>query len=171
MREIFFIRERCVDCGACSTACVTEHRKNHPVYDTLTILPMGRKRRSDMYRHSLADPVPHPVRCLHCEDPACMEACISGAIGVADRVYTRWERCVGCFMCVMNCPYGAILSFHNKALRCDECQFTEKPACVRACPNNALCFMEMDEFLQIRDKGRWRLRNHTREAPLLKARD
>jgi Fe-S-cluster-containing hydrogenase components 2 len=97
-----------------------------------------------------------------------MEGCISGAIGKADRVYSKWDTCVGCFMCVMNCPFGAVLPFFNKAVRCDQCLFTEKPACVRACPQNAIVYMESNEFAENERKKRWRDKTQ-KEIPLLKA--
>jgi len=168
MREIFFIQERCVECGACRAACIAEHKKNHALYAPVSSLPMARKRRVGTDTTMPDYTVPHPVRCVHCDEPLCKEACISGSIGVADRVYNNWNKCVGCFMCIMNCPYGAILPFFNKAVRCDECLFTEKPACVRACPWNALVFMEADRFLQEGHKKRWKERIE-KETPLLKA--
>jgi anaerobic carbon-monoxide dehydrogenase iron sulfur subunit len=143
MREIVFLEERCTTCGACAAACGAEHAKNHHLYDRLASLPMGRKRGSDARGEEAAIPA-HAVRCRHCEEPACLEACISGAFGKADRVFTRWDRCIGCFMCIMNCPFGAILPFLDKAVKCDACLFTEKPACVRACPQNALLFEEAE---------------------------
>ncbi|OPY78712.1 MAG: Iron-sulfur protein [Syntrophorhabdus sp. PtaU1.Bin058] len=168
MREIFFIKDRCVGCGACKAACVAEHTKNHHLYDSLSSVPMGRKRRTDRYKQTITEEVPHPVRCLHCDEPPCMEGCISGAIGRADRVYSKWDACVGCFMCVMNCPFGAVLPFFNKAVRCDQCLFTEKPACVRACPQNAIVYMESNEFEENERKRRWRDKTQ-KEIPLLKA--
>jgi len=168
MREIFFIKERCVECGACKAACIAEHKKNYSLYSPVSSLPMARKRREDSGKKPPDSALPHPVRCVHCEIPLCKEACISGSIGVADRVYNKWDKCVGCFMCIMNCPYGAILPFFNKAVRCDECLFTEKPACVRACPQNALIFVEADEFSEKEKKRRWKERIE-KEIPLMKA--
>lgn len=98
-----------------------------------------------------------------------MEACISGAMNKLDRVYNRWEKCVGCFMCIMNCPYGAILPFSGKAVKCDQCIFTEKPACVRACPVNAIVFLKPDKLTDIAEEKRWRERSK-KDVPLLKAR-
>jgi carbon-monoxide dehydrogenase iron sulfur subunit len=169
MREMRFLKDRCIQCGACKTACVAEHEKNHLLYDGLCGIPMAKKRAGTTATpHSLENPLPHPVRCLHCEEPSCAEACISGAIGVADRVYSNWERCVGCFMCVMNCPYGAIVPVLGKAVRCDHCLFTEKPACVRACPQNAILFVDTEDTHGTADKTKWKERKR-RDVPLLRA--
>jgi Fe-S-cluster-containing hydrogenase component 2 len=68
----------------------------------------------------------------------------------------------------MTCPYGAILPFFGKAIKCDQCLFTEKPACVRACPHNAIVFMEKDEFSIAKGKMKWH-EGPQREAPLMRA--
>ena len=56
------------------------------------------------------------------------------------------DRCVGCWMCVMVCPFGAIQrnTVGNKAAsKCDLCYGEEIPACVANCPNEALTFVEV----------------------------
>lgn len=169
MKEIRFIPDRCVRCGACRSACVAEHRKNHGVYDTFSSLPMAPKRMRNREPAGPAEGLPHPVRCAHCDEAACMEACIGGAIARSDRVATMWKRCVGCFMCVMNCPYGAVVPILDKAVRCDECLFTEKPACVRACPQNAIIFGD-EEASKVHYIKRWKERVR-KDAPLIRMKD
>ena len=169
MKEIVFLKERCTTCGACAVACGVEHKKNHRLYDRLAPLPMGRKRRASPARADTEALPPHAVRCEHCEEPACLEACISGAFGRADRVFTRWDRCIGCFMCVMNCPFGAVLPFFNKAVKCDACLFTERPACVRACPQNALLFEKVEEPSATGRFRRWK-EPERRKTSFLKSR-
>ena len=170
MKEIVFLKERCTTCGACGAACVSEHRKNHELYDRLSPLPMARKRKPSHPAPEGPGPEgPHPVRCSHCEEPACVEACISGALGSRDHVFARWDKCIGCFMCVMNCPFGAVLPFLNKAVKCDACLFTEKPACVRACPQGALLFEEGEGRPKAGGAGPWKKRQQITPS-LLKSR-
>jgi anaerobic carbon-monoxide dehydrogenase iron sulfur subunit len=168
VRQLYFIPERCVDCGACRVGCVSEHSRNHDIYDPLSVLSMARKRERSVLSHSLTNPLPYPMRCIHCDDAPCMEACIGGSLGREDRVFGRWRLCVGCFMCVMNCPYGAMLPCGDKAIKCDQCLFTEKPACVRACPQGALLFAEAGELDGAVRQHLWRERT-PKELPLLKA--
>ena len=55
------------------------------------------------------------------------------------------EQCVGCWMCVMVCPYGAIqrdLNGKKVASKCDLCMGKETPVCVTKCPNEALEYRE-----------------------------
>jgi carbon-monoxide dehydrogenase iron sulfur subunit len=79
-----------------------------------------------------------------------MYACISGAIrrdtdGV---VRTDTDKCIGCWTCVMVCPYGVIgrhLEEH-KAVRCDRCPDRDVPACVSACPTGALVYQTVPAY-------------------------
>lgn len=50
------------------------------------------------------------------------------------------QRCVGCWMCIMVCPVGAIRRGAGEqiASKCDLCLGEELPACVANCPNEAL---------------------------------
>jgi glutamate synthase domain-containing protein 2 len=50
------------------------------------------------------------------------------------------ERCVGCWMCIMICPAGAIRrnSDDKAATKCDLCAGRDVPVCVENCPNEAL---------------------------------
>ncbi len=61
------------------------------------------------------------------------------------------KKCVGCWMCLMACEYGAIgrnagiknvPSIENNAIQhhCDLCPEREEPACVMVCPTKALAF-------------------------------
>jgi carbon-monoxide dehydrogenase iron sulfur subunit len=54
------------------------------------------------------------------------------------------SRCVGCWMCSMVCPYDAIThdAEHQVARKCDLCVERDLPACVVACPTQALMWVE-----------------------------
>jgi carbon-monoxide dehydrogenase iron sulfur subunit len=79
-----------------------------------------------------------------------MHACIAGAISrnESGAVITRADRCIGCWTCVMVCPYGVIGRHlqERKAYRCDRCPDRETPACVAACPTKALVYRSAGEF-------------------------
>ena len=79
-----------------------------------------------------------------------MHACIAGAISRTDEnvVLTEEDKCIGCWTCVMVCPYGVIgrqMEAH-KAYRCDRCPDLDEPACVSACPTNALEYQTVEDF-------------------------
>jgi len=83
-----------------------------------------------------------PVICRHCEDAPCVTACMSGCRqrNGDGRVITDYSRCVGCWMCIMSCPFGAIERDKdtNVALKCEGCSDKEVPPCVAACERGIL---------------------------------
>jgi len=88
-----------------------------------------------------------PVMCFQCEKPYCAEVCPAGAItrDEATGVFrTSKDKCVGCKMCTLACPFGNIV-FSNEekvAVKCELCG--GEPECVLFCPTGALEFREAD---------------------------
>ena len=90
--------------------------------------------------------ITYAVSCRHCEDPLCVKCCISGALSKEDGVVKiDKDKCVGCFTCVLVCPYGAISTAgEHSALKCELCleNASGSPACVKGCPNKAIVYEE-----------------------------
>ena len=87
------------------------------------------------------------VQCRHCNEKPCVRGCIAGALSVTDGVVSCDEdKCVGCFTCVLSCPYGCIVIDEegHRIQKCDLCTKNHggEPACVAGCPNNAIVFEE-----------------------------
>ena len=83
------------------------------------------------------------VNCRHCDDPACVKACITGAMHKDKKtgiVSVDPDKCIGCMTCLAVCPIGCIQP-GNIAYKCDLCG-GEEPACVKGCPNRALVWVE-----------------------------
>ncbi|NPV54283.1 MAG: 4Fe-4S dicluster domain-containing protein [Firmicutes bacterium] len=138
-KAIFVRLDRCLGCRQCEISCALEHSKTKDLYKAVWERP-GPRQRVRVVRESMEY---YPLRCFHCEDPPCVSACISGAMQVevgTGRVVNDLKRCVGCWMCVMVCPYGVIQRHEDSrvALKCDRCPDQEEPACVRDCPTGAL---------------------------------
>ena len=81
--------------------------------------------------------------CRRCEVPACVEACPTHAVEVADGlgiVVIDAQDCTGCGACVRACPYRALSQWprRNVPVCCDFC--AESPECVRSCPTDALAY-------------------------------
>lgn len=162
MREIVFLKERCIPgCRSCYQACVAEHERHREDYAGLGPLPMAKKLVNIIFSNSLFDPVPHAVRCQHCEEAPCVQVCISGSMQQLlenGRVFNDLARCVGCWMCVLVCPFGALIPLPSagKALKCDSCLAVDDPVCVRACPSQALIFCEPEHYrAELRRASRW----------------
>ena len=134
---------RCVGCHSCSIACKTEHQ-----------VPLGnfRQRTHYLQRPDQTQMTFVPMLCMHCQDAPCIEACPTGALGKLDdgRVVIDESRCNGTKACIPACPYGAI-SINRTTDRAEKCDFCVQrtsvglqPACVEACPTEALRFGDMD---------------------------
>lgn len=143
MKEIFVRLSRCVGCRQCEISCALMHSASHDIHRAVQERPLPRQR----VRVTREAGEYFPLRCFHCEDAPCVEACISGAMRIDEdvgRVYNDTSRCVGCHMCVMVCPYGSIQIHEGEkiALKCDRCPDEEEPVCVRDCPTRALLVRE-----------------------------
>ena len=80
-------------------------------------------------------------------DPRCVNSCISGALSRDEEgmVVIDRDKCVGCFTCILVCPYGAIMPSGGKPVqKCMLCtdNAAGEPNCVKHCPNNAIVYEE-----------------------------
>ncbi|MGC1377229.1 MAG: 4Fe-4S dicluster domain-containing protein [Anaerolineales bacterium] len=149
MKRIFVQPDLCTACKTCETECAIEHSTAKNIFASPFEKPLPMKR---VYVEAASE---HkiPIFCRHCEDAPCASACISGAMfrdPGTDAVVCDWSRCIGCWTCVMVCPYGVIgrqLEL-GKAVKCDLCPDRTSPACVAACPTKALRYEDVDDFSQ-----------------------
>ena len=136
--------DRCVRCDDCVRACASTHGGNP------RFIRHGYVSDSWMVANS----------CMHCADPVCMIGCPTGAIHrtiAGGSVVINDDTCIGCGTCAASCPYDNIrlVEIRNetgerlvdeathtpilKATKCDLCSSNPGgPACVRACPHDAL---------------------------------
>jgi carbon-monoxide dehydrogenase iron sulfur subunit len=150
MKEVFIDIERCTGCKSCEIACSVAHSASKDLAGAISESPPPRKR----VHVEKAFQFSYPGRCMHCSDAACITACPSGAMhrdAATGGVTVDEERCMGCWMCAMVCPFGAISMSPDRkvALKCDLCAERQgegrEPACVEACPTRALTFREPAE--------------------------
>jgi len=145
MKRIIVNEEYCIGCRLCEVYCLTQHSQSKKII----------KAFKEEIPRALArvvveeeGPLSFAMQCRHCEDAPCVAACITGAMHYDERtgaVLCDEERCVGCWTCIMVCPFGAVLrntAGRKVASKCDLCFGEQMPVCVAHCPNEALVYGE-----------------------------
>ncbi len=125
---------KCIGCFTCMNICSIVNRKNH----SLTKSAIKVKTAGGMTSRFIA------VVCIACHDPACMEACPSGALTKREGggVNLDPEKCIGCRKCVDACVMQAVFFDEetNKPIICRHCG-----SCARFCPHQCLVMEEVAE--------------------------
>lgn len=142
MKKVFAREELCVNCRLCEVYCKTAHSKSKDVLKANKYEEPAPVSRITVYGDRFSSVA---VNCRHCDDPACVKACITGAMQ-KDRktgiVTADANKCIGCMTCLAVCPIGCIKT-DKVAVKCDLCQGEDTPACVKNCPNKALVYLEV----------------------------
>jgi len=163
---------RCIGCRSCEVACSLEHGNFVPnpenddalesVRDTSetqwTVVNRHRTSKGDVYVKK---------QCMHCWQPACAAACLTNAMYKTRQgpVIWRSDKCMGCRFCMVSCPFDIPKfeydSWNPRLQKCTLCferlQEGRKPACVEACPTDALMFGPKRQLMEI---ARIRIYNH-----------
>ncbi|MDQ1318211.1 MAG: anaerobic carbon-monoxide dehydrogenase iron sulfur subunit [Candidatus Poribacteria bacterium] len=156
MKKLTVKIERCSGCKRCEIACMSEH-SDFGNYTLSTL--SGPEPKTRIFVDSVSDR-PVPVVCRHCKDALCVSACMAGCMqkdpetGIVSN-QGHEQKCVGCWMCIMACPYGVISPSFDivdlgrndfaLAIKCDFCPKRNTPACVEACPDYVLDVSEISE--------------------------
>lgn len=153
-KRITIYEEYCIGCRLCEINCLVAHSKSKHILKAFKEEFNNQEREPHIIVEACGY-LSFGLPCRHCEDAPCLESCMTGALYRDERtgaVLLNKEKCVGCFMCIMNCPYGVIKRGKGKdnkkiASKCDLCVDTpdQIPACVKNCPNEALVFECIDE--------------------------
>lgn len=96
--------EWCIGCNTCLAACSDVHKtqglQHHP---RLTLVRTQTKTA--------------PILCRHCDDAPCKQVCPVNAISFqGDSVYLNETLCIGCKLCGLVCPFGAITPSGSRPL-------------------------------------------------------
>jgi Fe-S-cluster-containing dehydrogenase component len=161
----------CIGCRSCEWACKKAHDLPTPpleAYEDRSVF--ARMRRPDDKALTVVNRYANPrdpetpysvkVQCMHCDHPACVSACIVGALSKQEDGAVVWDtaRCIGCRYCMIACPFQIPAFDYHKALdpkvrKCDFCfqrrRAGKLPACVEICPMEVMTFGPREELLRI----------------------
>lgn len=140
MKRVYVNEEWCLGCHLCEYNCDWANSGIADMVKALkgkTIHPRVRVEENGK--------ITYAVSCRHCTDPLCVKGCIAGALHVEDGVVMiDHDKCVGCYTCVLLCPYGAVMpdGEGKAAQKCQLCMDNQAgaPACVSGCPNKAIVY-------------------------------
>ncbi|MFC1906280.1 4Fe-4S dicluster domain-containing protein [Chloroflexota bacterium] len=146
MKKVYVREEVCMGCSLCEVYCKLQHAKSKDLIKAFkkeTPSPLPR------LRVEINGAISFSLHCQQCDDAPCAYFCLTGAITrdlATGRVMVDEDKCAGCWMCILVCPFGAIKQdlVQRKAVRCDLCQDEDIPVCVAKCPNEALVYAESD---------------------------
>jgi formate dehydrogenase iron-sulfur subunit len=132
--------DRCSGCKACVTACHALNGLDDDEAFRDVGLLIGGTAALPVIQHVT-------TACHHCLEPACASACpvdayekqpLTGIVKHLD------DQCIGCQYCTLACPYDVPKYHAGKGIvrKCDLCSSRlavgEAPACVQACPHEAI---------------------------------
>jgi len=177
--------DTCVGCHACATSCKEWNAGGiaGPLTDERPFAkdPQGvwfnrvhsYELEADAATQQPAQTLHFPRSCLHCETPACVTVCPTGASYKRTEdgiVLVDEDKCIGCKLCSWACPYGAreyseVEGVMKKCTLCVDRIYNDKldevdrqPACVQACPTKARHFGDLGDptskvSLLVADRG------------------
>ncbi len=169
---------RCVGCRKCEEACAEVNHLPAPERPNCQCTIFETKRRPDDKAYTVVNryftgtvdafqkPVPTfaKVQCMHCQDPACVSACIVGALTKDETGAVRYDKdkCIGCRYCMVACPFEipAYEYFDPVTPRVMKCTFCYDriskegglPGCATICPTEALTFGKRQTLLKVAKK-------------------
>jgi len=134
MQRIVLDPEKCCGCRICEAVCsLVNEGEFNPVKSRVRVV----RTVDNGILYSI------PVFCLQCEIAYCESVCPAHAISRNGEgvLHVDDEKCVGCKLCEIACPVGAITVNPEKhvAIKCNCCAvMSGEPQCVKHCYSEAL---------------------------------
>jgi formate dehydrogenase iron-sulfur subunit len=135
-----FDMTKCIGCRSCEVAC---NEQNGNPAD----IKWRRVGELEGGVYPLVSRTYLSMGCNHCVDADCLRGCPVDAYSkdpITGIVMHSADACIGCQYCVWNCPYSVPQFNPERGVvgKCDMCRDRlldgREPACVNACPENAI---------------------------------
>ena len=165
----------CVGCRQCEEACNRRNELPRPESAFRDRRIFREQRRPGPDNFTVVNEYPGPpsrdqrkrgatyvkVQCMHCLDPACVSACIVGALTRArdGAVVYNPDICIGCRYCMIACPFQVPAYEYSEVLapKVRKCEFCADqvagtgadPACAAACPIEAIVFGKRSALVEL----------------------
>ncbi len=153
---------RCIGCRSCELACAEVNNLLIPDIEDKSVFEKERLTSETQWTvvnryETEKGEVFVKKQCMHCCQPACVAACLVKAMKKREEGPVTWDlNCMGCRLCIFSCPFDIPrLEYHSAAPKIQKCIFcwdrVKKggvPACVEACPQEALLFGTRRELLE-----------------------
>jgi len=165
---------RCVGCRMCEAACNEINKLPPPKIPFEDQSVFEKKRRTTEKAYTVVNRYPNPKpggspiyvkhQCRHCDEPACASSCLVRAFRKTRKGPVTYNKgvCIGCRYCMTACPfYVPAYEYHDpfspEIKKCTMCYDTRVskggiPACVEACPMEAMTFGKRGDLIKLARK-------------------
>ena len=168
----------CIGCRKCEQVCNTVNSlplsrqsfgnrlildtKRRPDVNAFTVVNRYYSGKTDKQNSLL--PTFVKVQCMHCQDPACVSACLAGALTKKENGAVHYDKtkCIGCRYCMVACPFQIPAYEYKDPItpRVRKCTFCferirkegGKPACASICPMETITFGKRKDILRLAQK-------------------
>ena len=152
----------CIGCKTCVVACQDANGLPRDTagidykYDAPVALNAKAKNVIKLYKGEEGESF-MKAQCMHCVDPACVSACMIGALTKGEHGIVSYnvDYCVGCRYCEIACPFN-VPKFEwakstPKIVKCELCRdrlaVGKEPACTEVCPRHAVIYGKRTDLM------------------------